>query len=211
MQPAKSSRHLVVSSAAAAAVFASSSMRRLLLRFVGRGKSISDVARSSGLDIRHVHYLVHKLTRLGLLDVVEVRRRAGRPIKIYRCVRDSFYIPLDAMRGPVSGGLNKELDQCLASDAARSIAGIVFTTDSEGRPVGRWVSRDGKGSGPLDSWRILRLEPRRFAELKSELLAVLQKFQASPSPTGPVYLVHVAAAPRLADSRSVDNPISTLP
>ena len=179
--------------------------------FAGRGRSISEAAKSSGADIRHLHHMVRKLCSVGLLEVVDVRRRPGRPIKLYRAVSDSFYIPLEVMPGAVSGGLNKEMAHCLAADSVNSVAGIVFTVDADGRPVGHWVDAYGEGPGPLDSWRILRLDPARFAELKAEILAVLDKFQAKPSKGGPVYLVHAAAARRIADTQSLDNSVSTLP
>lgn len=67
--------------------------RAYFLPFLGRTRSVSQAAQEVGCALDAMHYRVRRFLAAGLLEVREVRRRAGRPIKLYRSVRDAFYIP----------------------------------------------------------------------------------------------------------------------
>lgn len=196
MQDQHASRELTVDHPRAAAVFVQSHLRRILLQFAGRARSMAEVALALQMTLKRLHPLVLRLHRLGLLEVAEVRPRAGRAVRLYRTTAERFYIPARAVSASYSRGLVNELQLALARDAALAVDGMQFWLDDQGRVSGRFVERPGAGFAPLDSWRILRLSAARAAELKQELGKVLDAFQALSEEEGQVYLVHAALARR---------------
>jgi hypothetical protein len=58
----------------------------------------------------------------------------------------------------------------------------------------------------VPAWRILRLSARQAQQLKEELGAVLDRWQAKAEGQGVVYLVHAGMARRLNNSGATDNP-----
>jgi hypothetical protein len=196
----------VIGDRKSAAIFTDSNLRRLLLLFAAKPRSITQVAELVGRDVKRLHYLVTKLCALGLLKVAEQRKRGGRPIKLYQTVAPAFFIPLDMMPEHYSNGLAHEMMHCVSADAATSVAGISFTADSEGRPVGQVIEIDAPPiPAPLDSWRVLRLSKQQFLALKADMLALLDRYQSSSQGSGEIYLVHAAAARRIKESASLDN------
>jgi hypothetical protein len=209
MQAHPQSREFKVRTAKAAAVFTDSRLRRILLQFARQPRGLAEVARELALDIKPLHHAATKLQRLGLLEVVEERARAGRAIKLYRCAGASFFIPTALASAPFSRGLAQELQDAIARDAAATIEGMVFTLDADGRVAGRVVTRPKAGSPPLDSWRILRLSAPRARQLKQELAEVLDRFQAEADAGGEVYLVHTGMARRPGHEGATDNPATS--
>jgi hypothetical protein len=190
----------------AAAVFAQSHLRRILLQFAGQPRSLADVSRALPIDIKPLHRMVSKLHRLGLLKVTAEQKRAGRPIRLYQAAAQRFFIPAAATSVPISNGLVQELREALSQDAAIAVKGMVFSLDDDGRVTGEVVARPGAAFVPLDSWRILRLSAARAAQLKQELVSVLDRFQTETDPNGQVYLIHAGMARRRKHLGSTDNP-----
>src|SRR5690554_2570341 len=63
--------------------------------FLGRDSSISEAATRTGEKPNTVLSRVRRWVRTGLLVVTGQRRRAGRPISLYRTSADSYFIPFD--------------------------------------------------------------------------------------------------------------------
>jgi hypothetical protein len=205
MQQEALSRQVTISEPRAAAVFTDSHLRRILLQFAGQPRGMAEVASELALDIKQLHHAVTKLHRLGLVEVVEERQRAGRSIKLYQCSGSSYFIPNRAAPVPFSRGLAKELQSAIERDAAATIEGMVFYLDPQGRVSGQWVEKPAARQAPLDSWRILRLSPAQARALKQELGEVLDRFQKLADASGTVYLVHTGMARRLEHSGATDN------
>lgn len=70
--------------------------KRYLRPFVARTLTLSEAAAEAGCALNAMHYRVGRFLDAGLLVVVGERRRAGRPIKLYRSSADAFDIPLEA-------------------------------------------------------------------------------------------------------------------
>jgi hypothetical protein len=70
--------------------------KRYLRPFVACTLSLSEAAEEAGCALNTMHYRVGRFLAAGLLDQVGERRRAGRPIKLYRSSADAFVIPLEA-------------------------------------------------------------------------------------------------------------------
>lgn len=209
MQHDSRSRQFTIRDTRAAAVFTQSHLRRILLQFAGQARSIAEISAELAIDLKRLHHAVTKLHRLGLLEVVEERPRAGRKIKLYRCAGDSYFIPCDVTPVPFSHGLAKELQGAIARDVAANAEGMEFWLDTQGRVSGRMVPRRGAGMPPLDSWRILRLSASKASLLKQELTKVLDRFQNEAGVGGQVYLVHTGMAQRPDHVGATDNPASS--
>lgn len=206
MQHDSRSRPFTIRDPRAAAVFTQSHLRRILLQFAGEPRGVAEVAGELAMDLKQLHHAVTKLYRLGLLEVVEERPRAGRKIKLYRCAGERYFIPCEVTPQPFSQGLAKELQDAIARDVAVTVDGMEFWLDDEGRVSGRQVQRRGTGMPPLDSWRILRLSASKASLLKQELTQVLDRFQNEAGAGGQVFLVHVGMARRPGHVGATDNP-----
>jgi DNA-binding transcriptional ArsR family regulator len=64
--------------------------------FLGRTSGVAEAARRLGEPLDAVRYRVRRLERAGLIEVVGERRRAGRPVRLYRSVADGFVVPFEA-------------------------------------------------------------------------------------------------------------------
>jgi len=199
------SRAYVVSDPAAAVVFTNSRLRRLLMLFAGRQLSLGDAARIANVDLKRLHHHAGRLVRLGLLEVAAARPRAGRPIKLYRAAAESFFISQQLLPTSSTEGLADELRKLLTSEEQRSIDGILVGIGKEGEPSVRFVPRGEPVGRSFELWRILRLSPADFGELRSDLDAVLVKYQQRISHRGRVHLVHAAGVVRSDDSGVPDN------
>lgn len=189
----------------AAAVFAQSQLRRILLQFSLQPRSIAEVGRDLNIQIKQLHQLVTKFLKLGLLVVVDERKRAGRAIRLYQTAAQRFFIPSAATPVQFSKGLAKELRESLARDAAGAVKGMVFSLDEDGRVSGEVIEKPGASFVPLDSWRILRLSAASVARLKSEMSNVLDRFQSEADTGGQVYLIHAGMARPPAHTGATDN------
>lgn len=67
--------------------------RAYFMPFLARTRSVAQAAGELGCALDAMYYRVRRFLAAGLLEVVGQRRRAGRPIKLYRSVADAFYIP----------------------------------------------------------------------------------------------------------------------
>lgn len=186
-------------------VFTNPNQRRILMWFTGGARSAGEAAAALGMDLRRLHYHLGRMKSLGLLTEVGHRRRPGRPIKLYRAVGDSFFIPNEALAKGFGEDLATELRASLADRSSRDAGGILFRATAAGSIRGRIVRSSGKAGGAFEAWRILRLSGHDLGELQQELNAVLNKFQRRSVANGQIFLVHAAAAPRLNALQAVDN------
>ena len=204
MQADSLSRAFRVADPAAAAMFVDSQMRRVAL-FVGRPRTPGEVAAASNIDLRRLHHHVQKLCRLGLLRVVGERKRAGRPIKLYRAAGDAFFIDAAAVPRPFGKGLAIELQASIALDHSQNVSGMLFTADADGRPTGRIVRREGVRTVAPEMWRILQLGADDAEALKAELQALFTRYEQRTDAEGKTYLVHAAVAMRGEQGGPTDN------
>jgi len=196
---------MTVENPAAAAVFTNSRLRRILMLFAARELSLGEVARQANLDLKRLHYHAGRLVALGLLNVVGVRSRAGRPIKLYRAAATSFFISQDVLAMSSTEGLANELRELLAAEEQRSMEGILFSVGKEGEPAARLIPLATPSGRAFELWRILRLSAADFAELRADLDAVLSKYQQRLAAKGRVHLVHAAGVVRADESGAPDN------
>lgn len=182
-----------------AATFLVSPTRRLLLAFVDQPLSVSEAAARVRQPIERVHHHVISLTKKGLLTVVRQEKRKGRPIKYYRAVAASFFVPLALLHRSPGAGLAAELRASLDAELFRSPDdGILFFTENGEPRVSHFgQSRTSRRAGEF--WHIVSLLPHSVEAFATELQALMKKYEAA-SGEGQPYLLHAAYAPRKVEA-----------
>lgn len=185
--------------------------------FLGRVSGVADAARRLGRPLDATRYRVRRMERAGLIEVVGERRRAGRPIRLYRSVADGFVVPFEAT--PFVD-LEERMKASLRADAerfARSAAAAMRATGIEARRIYR--GPDGavhqeaaatdealaaaRDADPLESLSLRVRLPRSLARgLLREMIALARRAEAlerepGPDASGPVreYMLGLQIAP----------------
>lgn len=214
--PSGSSRELHVEQPEAARLLLEPATLRALSPFVGRGRAASEVARELAMPLNTLLYQIKQLLKAGLLEVVREERRAGRAIKRYRAVAESFLLPYAVTPAETPEVL---LEQEHAPRQGRLIRGLVRAAygelDAQGERV--WGVRVGleggklavrNAIGPDSSWNFL--DPTApalvdlwaedvmldFAEAKAlqrELCDLLGRYRAKRGQQG--YIIRLGMAP----------------
>src|SRR5262245_48214600 len=68
--------------------------RRWLFPFVGKERTLADVARELDVPVNAVLYRARLLLKNGLVRVVGEKRRRGRAMKLYAAAADGFIVPV---------------------------------------------------------------------------------------------------------------------
>jgi DNA-binding transcriptional ArsR family regulator len=181
----------------AAAAFSNPLRRRLLLLSASRERSLSELASTTGIELKSLHYHVGALAKLGLIIVSGCRARAGRPIKLYRAVAEAFFIPLDVMDTSPSAAMTGELRDARARLADPAREGTLYRV-SEGKFHMQPIGNSGKRQSPTaDCWRMLQLSSTEALRLAADMDACLKAAAERSRGATKAYLVHFAFAPRL--------------
>jgi hypothetical protein len=77
----------------AARLLADPDLAVCLKPFMKGPATVKDLAQARGISLQRAHYRVGLFLKAGLLEPVGVRRRRGRPIRLYRAVDTDFRIP----------------------------------------------------------------------------------------------------------------------
>jgi hypothetical protein len=199
------SRALRVIDERTAAALGDPMLRRLTLGFIGRARSLSEVAASSGLELKRLHYHVTRLCRLGLLEVVGERPRRGRAIKLYRATAESFFISSDVAADLFTEPLSRELREAIRLQQLKAGGGMLLYTAKNGEPIMRPVADEASSSTATELWKVLRLDAEEAVALREDLRGLLDRYAAQSSARGKPYLIHAALARRKSPTVSVDN------
>jgi hypothetical protein len=199
MEPPDQSRAHRISGRTEAAALDHPVRSRLLLACAPRERCLTELSKEIGQPLSKLHYHLGRLTGCGLLRLSRTEPRAGRPIRYYRAIAESFLISLADMAEPAAEGFSRELRRSLAEQANRRELSLLYHTDEAGRFRVRMIDPDGKGrsSRAFDYWKVLRLTPEQRVALAAELAAVISRYEA-PSPGGEPFFVHAAFAPKLS-------------
>jgi hypothetical protein len=174
-------------------VFAEPARRHLLFAFIGRDRTLSEVARESGASLSLLHYHVRRFVSLGLLRETGEERRAGRPMKRYTAAADQFTVAGELLDGGPGFGLRRELSLALERRDAAADASWTFYRDERG---GMRMRRDTRSKGPVEFWRLLSLDEATLGELAAELEVLLTSYaQRITKRGGKSHLVHAVAVP----------------
>ena len=191
-----------VRSPQAAAAFMEPFRRHLILSLVARPASIAELAKTSGISISLAHYHVRRLCELGILKIVSVERRPGRPIRKYAARSAAFFIPDVLRHHGMSAPLTRELDASLERQCDAGHGWVAYV-DENGAMRMRREPADPITQPRLDAWKILDLDETTAIELAGELERVLQRYERLQNARKPPrrFLVRCALAQRTGDGR----------
>jgi hypothetical protein len=197
--------------------------RHFLEPFLGRERSASEVAVELGVAVNSVLYRVQRMRALGLLEVVRVEPRRGRPIKHYRTVADAFLIPFSSTTAATLEALYTQTFENLRHQLFLSVLRAWEKVNSDPRNWGAYLARDERGSvsyqilptlepadipaafehllslespAVLDNTWMPRLGLEDAKALQRDLWALRHRYGVkSLLPGGKTYIVHTAIAP----------------
>lgn len=189
------SRALRIDDRRRAAAFADPTSRRLVLLTIGRPQSLGKLAEATGVELRRLHYHVTRLTRLGLLVIAGLRRRAGRPMKLYQAAADAFFIPEGVTDVGPEKALAAELRQAVARSRACVYAGVLYYRENSGTPRMKYVQAAEAGHA-REYWYSLQLSRADAVRLKQDITNCLMSYAHREGDRRRSYLAHFALAPR---------------
>ncbi len=151
-------------------------------------------------------YYVKRFVRAGLVDVVRLEPRAGKPIPVYRATADEFQVPFDAMPpGTRDEFLNGSRQKVLGAFTTAMGREITRQFDSgirvQSHPV-RGVSIDfvegarAADLGITEWWGKVRLTDDEAREYSAALQALVERFSdGTPGPGRRTYISMIGLVP----------------
>ena len=212
----RSRKNLSVKQAQVAAALLEPITLLVLAPFVLSERAPSSVASELGMPLNSLLYQINRLRELDLLEISRVESRAGRAIKYYQAVAESFYIPYHLTPAETPEAL---LEQETIPRQKRLIRNLVrsaqYALDKRGETVwGIQVALEGQklvmrnAIGPDSEWNFLdptapaildfwaqdfKLEFEDAKTMQAELCALLERYRAKSGQQG--YIVRLAMAP----------------
>jgi hypothetical protein len=184
--------------------------RRYLIPYLGQVRSVSEAAAELGVGLSRMSYQTRQLKSVGLIEEVEVRARAGRPVSHYRSTSDQYLVALhDLDQRSIEDYLLESEEPLRRAMAKELVLSMGRSTDRSGE-LALLLSRreDGEGDFLLVnlsdtsaaelgdatySWSILHLDRGQATQLVRELDELTQRWGAL-SRTGQRYVLRVALA-----------------
>ncbi|WP_147372488.1 MULTISPECIES: hypothetical protein [Calidithermus] len=186
-----------------------------LAPFMKGPRSLRQVAGELSTPIPNLHYWADKFLRLGLLEVVKVERRVGRPIRYYQARAQRYIVPQELV--PMAHFEHTErvwnhrlwvaLEQ--ASPELLHQRGVEIRLELDGTLTIN-PSQDRKGSwdilgdgvpAVLNTWSdALLLDPPDAKALQRELLELFERYRRKSG--NQRYIIHIGLAPRESDRLS---------
>ncbi len=182
-----------ITDAAAAAVFGSPRQRKIVLALIAEERSLSQLAGLTATPLNLLDHHMRKFLRLGLVEVVRRQARAGAPIRFYRAVAQSFFVPAEFAAAAPGDAMSARLRAALDRGLAGSVKGYMYAHDGAG-PRMRVVQNPDHQKTAAEFWLELRLSDADAADLARELRALLDRFEQRAEDGGRRYVVHAAMA-----------------
>ena len=177
---------------------------KALVPFLHGEHTLGSAAREARLPASTLAYWVGRLLRTGLIEVCEVRPRAGKAIPVYRATAEEFIIPLDAMPPGareefMHGGRHQAFETFVTSVDRSAVLnrGLYVRRDPGGGVAIGFDEADAATSSPVTEWwGTVHLTPDDAAELRSRLDALVEEYGNRPKAKGTRrYVMVVGVAP----------------
>ncbi len=105
--------------------------------FLARERTVSEAAAEVGCTLDTMLYRVKTFLGAGLLEVVRLEKRAGRPIKHYRSSADAYFIPFKTTSYAELEERIREQHRPYEAMVARALARSLRASGSEGQRIYR--------------------------------------------------------------------------
>lgn len=146
-------QRLVIQDRALAAKLSTTRGAHYLAPYFERPCSISEAAEELGEPMSRMHYWTRQWHDLGLLEVVEERKRAGRPIALYRTVAKEFVIPDEVLPESLLERQLEGLNRVLLKSFTKQLSGGGSGMHIFREPGHRGVTMNhGDGLDRPDTW-----------------------------------------------------------
>lgn len=145
-QASPSKRWLRVEEPEAARIVTDPAARRFLVPFIGRERTVGNVAAELGVDVSSMLYRVRQFVRLGLVEEVRLEPRRGRPVRHYRSVADGFFVPFQATPLTTQASLSPHAFSQLQKRLNESIGQAWLAACGEHQTLGVHVFRNAEGN-----------------------------------------------------------------
>ncbi len=198
--------------------------RRFLAPFIGQERTVSEVAAELHVHMSSVLYRVRQFIRLGLVEEPRLGPRKGRPIKYYRSVADSFFVPFQATPleaqealsphafSEFQRALNASVGQAWleAAGEPQQLGIHIYRNDDSGNlnqnivpdpdadQPNRFFDQLLEPGGPAvwDTWGSLKLSRQDAKALQLEIASLLGRYRTKViDEGGDEYIVRLAMAP----------------
>lgn len=187
--------------------------------FLARAATVAQVADELQVAPNKLLYHVKKAEQLGLLKVVDIQRRAGKPIKTYRSSADMYFIPFEATPAETLEASILPLDTDWQARWTHHAAEIMLKSEI---PFGLRLWRERVGQQDmvivkptpapptpinedlfqqlpiLSLWAEFQLTKEESEHLRHDLLELYERYtrlSARHSSTAETHLVHLAITP----------------
>ena len=190
---------VVVTDSCQTLAFTNPLLVRVLMACALEECSLSALHSRLDAPLSQLHYHVSRLLGAKLLTVSRAQPRAGRAIRFYRAVADSFIVPQHSLPAQPGDDLSVQLRQALRDEQSRSDElGALYTPAPGGKVLVKLVPQVAAASSRcLELWRILTLDAEQRASLATDLSEVLERYTTASSKRGTEELVvHAAFAPQ---------------
>lgn len=196
----------------AARILADPDIAVYLKPFMQNPTTVKAVAEKYKLSIQSMHYRVLQMLQAGLLEVVGLEPRRGRPIKRYQATARAFRVPLElvppaaleALENAVSWKRSFERGVTRALGLPKYERQLLVRLNEDGILLwGSDVEPDGNGQDLLDEdspavlnfWSAgLRLSRAEAKALQRELWEVYARYEHRRGPEK--YVLHLGLAPK---------------
>lgn len=159
---------------------------RCIAPFMRKEQTLGTAAAELQMPASTLAYYVKRFVRAGLLAVVRLEARAGKPIPVYRATAAEFHIPFEAMPPGIRDEFLNGSRQKMLTRFSESMEHQVVGRDNPGlrvvpHPV-RGVSIDFLDGDTLDDvpatewWGSIDLSEAEAMAMRDELQAVIAKY-----------------------------------
>lgn len=185
-------KQMIVDNEKAAAAFANARTRSILFALMRADLSLVQLQAEVCMSLSLLHYHVARLKALGLLQVVETTRRAGRPVSRYRAVAEEFQVPAVVETRTPGSGLKQEMEAALERADVRCPSTISYFVDEQGAArMRRFGSENGAAH---ERWWRLRLSAGEARKLIREMGDLVAQYENAATKCGNSHLLHFALA-----------------
>jgi hypothetical protein len=165
--------------------------------------TLSSAAAAAGVSPSTMAYWLPRFCDVGLVEVVEMRQRAGMASKVYRATAKVFTVNagrVDPARlTAIADDADSQVREAVDADMTRKNLWSAVRLEVRGHPgTDKGVSIRLRPAEPRDGPFLFNesfsMSPKLARELRDELLEVIDRYKAKAEP-GRDYLIHIALVP----------------